>query len=101
MASIRWHHESCTCRPRDRNVQGSPEETTTGDMHATRLNTANHGRYIIALPPGTALADPCPLLRQPHLFQKQVGLVIEAIIFHPFSISLVERVTADVHPRHL
>src|SRR5215467_12523748 len=42
-----------------------------------------------------------PLLLQPHLFQKQVGLVIEAMIFHPLAVGLVEGVTADVHPRHL
>ena len=77
------------------------EETASGNMHAIRVNTTNHGRHIITLPPETHLSAPCPLLLQPHLFHKQVSLVIEAMIFHPLSIGLVEGITADIHPLHL
>src|SRR5262249_41169237 len=77
------------------------EETASGHMHAIRLNTANHGRHTIALPPGTLFSAPCPLLLHPHLFHKQVGLVIEAMIFHYLPVGLVEGVPADVHPLHL
>src|SRR6266851_5192387 len=42
-----------------------------------------------------------PLLLQPHLFQKQVCLVIETIIFHLLPVGLVEGIPGDVHPLHL